>query len=59
MPQRLSTIGVSNAIHHSADAAKGHYRLTIIAGPNSNPERHFKFPHLWTLKFPQAGRAKY
>jgi len=23
------------------------------------PERHFKFPHLSTLKFPQAGRAKY
>jgi hypothetical protein len=23
------------------------------------PDGHFKFPHLWPLKFLQAGRAKY
>ena len=23
------------------------------------PGGHFKFPHLWPLKFPQAGRADY
>jgi hypothetical protein len=25
----------------------------------SNPDGHFKFPHLWPLKLPQAGRSDY
>ena len=23
------------------------------------PDGHFKFPHLWPVKFPQAGRPNY
>ena len=23
------------------------------------PDGHFKFPHLWPVKFPQAGRLNY
>ncbi len=26
---------------------------------SDNPDGHFKFPHLWPVKFPQAGRLKY
>jgi hypothetical protein len=26
---------------------------------NGNPDGHFKLPHLWPVKLPQAGRADY
>ena len=27
--------------------------------PREVPDGHFKFPHLWPLKLPQAGRSDY
>jgi hypothetical protein len=29
-----------------------------VAAP-TGPDGHFKFPHLWPVKFPQAGRPNY
>jgi hypothetical protein len=28
-------------------------------GQKCHPDGHFKFPHLWPVKFPQAGRLNY
>ncbi len=28
-------------------------------GVANHPDGHFKFPHLWPVKFPQAGRPNY
>ena len=30
-----------------------------VFGFASTPDGHFKFPHLWPVKFPQAGRPNY
>jgi hypothetical protein len=34
-------------------------RFILGADENHPPDGHFKFPHLWPVKFPQAGRANY
>jgi competence protein ComEC len=31
----------------------------LLFGQVSVPDGHFKFPHLWPVKFPQAGRLNY
>jgi|SRR5665647_707000 len=32
---------------------------TIAPSNESPPDGHFKIPHLWPVKFPQAGRLNY
>jgi len=33
--------------------------VSLINMEVSIPDGHFKFPHLWPLKLPQAGRSDY
>ena len=53
------TVNIHEAKTHLSrlvdQAAKGREFVIAKAGPDG----HFKFPHLWPLKLPQAGRSDY
>ena len=36
-----------------------HFDKKNLKKPFLDPDGHFKFPHLWPVKFPQAGRLNY
>ncbi len=49
--QQLNPVIRGWAMYHRYAAAKATFSLI--------PDGHFKFPHLWPLKLPQAGRSDY
>ncbi|MEN9376626.1 MAG: hypothetical protein RL710_1783 [Pseudomonadota bacterium] len=48
--ERLVALKVRPIHHHLENRVRAHIFL---------PDGHFKFPHLWPVKFPQAGRLNY
>nr|MDP2189978.1 hypothetical protein [Rhodoferax sp.] len=57
MSALLDAVNVLNERLVSADAIGK--ALDLAGGENAPPDGHFKFPHLWPVKFPQAGRLNY
>lgn len=54
-----------NAAQEKAKKAEEEYEmkskelLSKLRADDLAPDGHFKFPHLWPVKFPQAGRLNY
>ena len=51
--------GSSGAIYAVTRGLAGRGRGQLHASADRRPDGHFKFPHLWPLKLPQAGRSDY
>ena len=44
---------------HLKNEGTSEHVATVCALLKKDPDGHFKFPHLWPVKFPQAGRLNY
>ena len=56
----LATNFGEHAMENSVKATVDSLRLpTFLEFELVIPDGHFKFPHLWPVKFPQAGRLNY
>ena len=53
----VKTVGVEPMLSMPLRKQGGAAIVTIP--PSVLPDGHFKFPHLWPVKFPQAGRLNY
>jgi hypothetical protein len=58
--KRLENIAAEFEANRVAQILKDEARRNILAPVQALiPDGHFKFPHLWPVKFPQAGRLNY
>ena len=48
-----------STIARDVDLVQVHTNFAIGRHIVEFPDGHFKFPHLWPVKFPQAGRLNY
>jgi hypothetical protein len=49
----------ANATENSLRVWAIEHGLSLATRPEIIPDGHFKFPHLWPVKFLQAGRRNY